>query len=225
MFQCLDEGVAAGFLPGGQGEALRMPFFFGALVVILLHPARFQSDQVAGDPFAAEIERVADRFRIVGDIPADIPEAERPFRRQFRFPGQVGVKRDQFFERRRGEHVEIQYPAFVIPAETVRIGMAHVEIDQTGGVDQNAVAGRGHEERDGYVGSDVADPAAGFVPAVIKPVAGEVAEADPVFVLPGFEHRRRFLFPEFQSAHGKEFPADCVPGGNQTVCGDPDAQN
>ena len=116
-FQGLDEGMTAVLLPLRKRKTFRTPVFFHGEIIMFFHPAGFEPDQVAGNSLTAQVQRIVDHFRIVGLHPADVPEAERPLRRQLRPAGQAGVEPDQLLERRRGKEIEVDHAPPVAPAE------------------------------------------------------------------------------------------------------------
>ena len=212
-------------------EPVWVPALLHGVVVELLHPPRLQGNHVAGDALAAQVQAVVQHLAGVRLHVADEPHPERPAGWQRHLAGDLGVAVEDRGQVGAVEDVVIEPAARAGEAEGIGLAGAHVEAVPPGGVDEDAVAARAHEEGDGDVAADVAHPHGGAVAAVLDAVARLVAEAEEAFLFPegegGAEARvaaaRRFDLaqqrlagrPEELQAAGLALQADAHPRGAQ----------
>ena len=182
------------------GDHLRGVFEagLGELVVaapVGLEPAGVEVNHVRRDAVLAELRgHVAHLvLGLVGD--AAHPEAERPERRDGAAAGELRVLgEDVFGLAEEDEDVEVLVAGVdgVVAVE----GLAEVEGDGRGGVDEHAVAAAGEEERDRLVhelvlhAHAVARPGVDALPALVEAREG-LAAAEDFFVVLKLERRRR----------------------------------
>ena len=162
--------------PVGHVETPGVPALAGRLVVEILHPARLEAEDVAGKLAVAELACLLEQVERVDPLVADEGEAEGEGGQQRGAAGERGVDLEELAEVAAGEDVEVDRPLLGRADHRVLVGLADVDDDRPGGVEEEAASLRGDRHRNGDVARDVPHVDLVAAGAALEVGAARVAE-------------------------------------------------
>ena len=187
LMQIVDERPVAIVVfgqPVGHIEALGIPLFLSAEVVVRAHPARLEAHDVAGNLLTAEHHAVFEQIARVFSLVVDEGQAVGGLGQHHRPAGHARVLLQRALHVLREEHIHVQHAPARLDAHFVRLCEAQIIAMAERGVEHHAPAAAAHDVGDGAVAAHVGLPEIGGMAALHQPVAAFVAQAEePLAVL------------------------------------------
>ncbi len=191
LMQIVDERPVAVIVfgqPVGHIEALGIPLFLSAEVVVPAHPARLKPHDVAGNFVAAEHHAVFEQIARVFALIVDECQAIGGLGQHHRPAGDARVLLQRALHVLREEHIHVQHAPARFDAHFVRLCEAQIIAMAERRVEHHAPAAAAHDVGDGTVAAHIGLPQIGGMAALHQPVAALVAQTEePLAVL-----KRRF---------------------------------
>ena len=172
-----DPGHTLGFAPARKGEEPRIPRFARRKIIKLLHPARFQSEHIAGSAGLAELVGVAHQIELVDELVGDERETVSERRQHLRTARKLRVDVQKRLVVLAGKDVEVDLAFGRFADERVLVLLSDVEIVAPGGVHQKPPALRRDDHRHRNVAVDVLNPDLVAFAAALDVLAAHVAES------------------------------------------------